>query len=43
MGDVARLDATFRAPTRGPIRHPGRLTGARIDSLGLRLAFRNRR
>jgi len=42
-GRVALLDATFRAPTRGPMRHPGRIPGLRIDSLGVRLAFRNRR
>lgn len=42
-GQVASLHATFRAPTRSPIRHQGRTTGPRIDSLGVRLAFRNRR
>ena len=40
---VAWLRATFRAPTRGPLRHPGRATGVRIDSLGLHVPFRNRR
>lgn len=43
-GQVAVLHATFRAPTRGPIRQQGRTTrGLRLDSLGLQLAFRNRR
>lgn len=40
---VAVLDATFRAPTRSPIRAPGRTLGTRIDSLVMKLAFRNRR
>lgn len=39
---VASLNATFRAPTRGNLRHPGRATGPRVDSLGLRVPFRNR-
>jgi type II secretory pathway pseudopilin PulG len=43
-GQVAVLHATFRAPTRGPIRQQGRTArGLRLDSLGLQLAFRNRR
>ena len=40
---VASLHATFRAPTRAALRHPGRTPGVRLDSLGIRLPFRNRR
>ena len=40
---VASLHATFRAPTRASLRHPGRAPGVRTDSLGMRLPFRNRR
>ncbi len=40
---VAVLDATFRAPTRRPLRAPGHRLGVRVDSLGMTLAFRNRR